>query len=327
MREQNADFTSDIVVYFCMFFVQLAGVSIHSGIIFRRYSSFKHPPKDTTLGLILTDNFGLVFLMVYSIFFQKYYHESPNPIQWFLVYPLIPAFVAPVIFTSCLGCSFFRCWKKRNESVRCFLCNPLALIVCIVTLPFTLLLNSLIFWLFMSVAMYPFEVGLGLLVITFPSFLCFFLLFFIFRTFRNTTCGRMLSPIMKSEPFNMKQTRELAETQLTEIILLLGGIVSFMFAFFFMYYMLFVANGLINSQNPLQTFLSVILPTAAFSAVTWAMRKLQKTTNVKSDNTKRVKASYGAVGSDEDSHIQLLRNVEVHEDDANDSDQESETSD
>ena len=123
--------------------------------------------------------------------------------------------------------------------------------------------------------------------------------------------------IPETRPLNRKQTQKLAETQLTVKVLLLGGTLSFMFAFFFMYYWLIVADKLINSQNPLQSFLAVILPTAAFTVLAWGMRKLLKTTNDKSDGTKRTNVSYGAVSSDDDGHVKLPRNKEVGEDDAN----------
>ena len=131
--------------------------------------------------------------------------------------------------------------------------------------------------------------------------------------------------VQKIEPHNMKQTQKTVKTQLAWDILLLGGILSLMCAFFLMCYFFFVGNSLINSQNPLQRLLTVTAPTAAFSVVTWGMRRLQRTTNAKNRSIECTDVSPGADSNDEDSPAQSPANEQASEDDAIHHDQGLET--
>ena len=155
--------------------------------------------------------------------------------------------------------------------------------------------------------MYPFEVGLGVIAFVFPNVLIFFLSLFVLQQI-FTTCENKLSwRTQNTNSPDVIHTEELPITQLVENAALLLGITSLVFAFFVMYYMLFVRSRLINNQNPLQGFLSYLLPTEVFTAIMWGIRSLQTTKNKRNGDTEHLHESRGADSNDEDGPVQARR--------------------
>ena len=329
VKNRNVDVILNNIVYICTLNIQFLVVISHIAISLKTYHLFKKSLVRRCLGLMFAISavvLAIIFVISDSVTFLQYYYESPDPVQWLVIYPLIPALVSSVLLTLCWGCSLFCCWKIRNSRklFEVFFCNPIAFFICIVTLPLTLLVNSLLFWSLMGIAMYPFQVGLGAILIFSPTCLSFFLTAFYTQQFITSIENKNSPKAPKTTSPNIKHTQMFSRLQLIQNISFLYILTSVMFAFFIMYYMLLIWNKLINYQNPVQSFLSVLFPTAVFTAALWGMRRIQRTTSTENGNIEHTNVSHGTDTNDEDSSRQSARNEQVHKNEANLGDQEEE---
>ena len=121
MKKRNADISSKESTNILWF--HLVGVSFHIAIAFKAYNFFKKSFVSRYIRSLCVIAVFLVVIfcfMLSSVIFCQFYYETPDPVQWFLVFPLFPALFSPVLFTPCLGCSLFCWWKKMNKPLQFF---------------------------------------------------------------------------------------------------------------------------------------------------------------------------------------------------------------
>ena len=108
VSKYDGHFILDGEVLFCLVLVYLAGVMFHISLTCVQNVVLRL----IVMCLVLTFE-GIFFLVdIYS--FHQHYYKSPDPIQWLLVFPLIPALVVPLLFVpcNCMGCLYVCCQKK-----------------------------------------------------------------------------------------------------------------------------------------------------------------------------------------------------------------------
>lgn len=193
---------------------------------------------------------------------------SSRKFQFFLEYPFIFKFCCCLVLTV-LSMILFNIFQRfcLKRSMRC------GISVCIITFPFAILLLSHYFWIIVVLIMYPFDAGIGILLIYGYSFVPFSIFVSIYAL-NAVFCKRLSDPIHKQ----------------IYLQFLAVSILSTMFVFFFYYsFVRFAINQ--DSQNSLLSLLTVIFPSIVMGVIAWPIKKIAKgnkhTTNKRTSATKK----------------------------------------